>query len=276
MTYDVVRDVTPIFVLGSPRSGTTVIGSYVGSGPEIADFQELAVFFFTHWMAKREYDPIPTPIKEAYVSELEQHAIDFAVRQTRALKCRFFCDSTPWNLRIASYLDKVFPHAIFVLTLRHYAGVIQSLERSYRDGWEWAGSNVCERAQVWTDFYANARDLPRERTVAFSYDRFCDAPVPVLQNFCARLAALGVPTGGFSLSLFERSHATTEPRPTIGEQNSQGRTLLRPMPSFDNGAWSGEETRAVEPVIRETEVLLRELFPYDYAAPAGWTGSENC
>jgi sulfotransferase family protein len=269
--YD-TQDIVPVFVLGSPRSGTTMIGHYLGSSPDIADFQELGVFFFSHSTARRAYKHFPTSLKESYLSEVERHAIDFAIRQTRAVGRRFFCDSTPRNLLIVDYLSTIFPHAIFVLTLRHYVGVIQSLERAYRDGWKWAGSGILERACVWTRYYAEARKLPLERTVLFGYDRFCAAPGSVLEDFHRRLAELGISTDNFSLSAFERSHATTQARSTIGLQDSAGRTLLQPMPSFDRVSWTDSDTRAVEPEVGGTEAILREMFPEHFGSPAGWIG----
>jgi len=42
------RDFRKVFVIGSPRSGTTVVGNLLGTHPEIAYFGEFFGFFFQH------------------------------------------------------------------------------------------------------------------------------------------------------------------------------------------------------------------------------------
>jgi sulfotransferase family protein len=260
------HQILPVFVVGSPRSGTTLTGAYVGSAPETANFGELSVFYFSRWIARRQYLRVPTPLKDSYLSELEQHAIEFALRQTHAVRATTFCDSTPWNLRIVDYLMQVFPTAVFIVVLRHYSGVIQSLERSYRVGYRWAGPTFRQRAQLWSDMYSHLRRIPKTRIVPLGYDRLCADPNRVLHEFKTRLRIAGVPSENLSLSVFLRSHSTIQNRPTIGSEEN-GHIILKPVNSVDLNAWRSQSCLEVEQIVRDTDDFLRDVFPDDYADP---------
>src|SRR5260370_4461368 len=127
----------PIFVLGSPRSGTTMIGNYIGSAQSVLNAGEYRAFYVA-------YGALPIQLAEAfsglvparwerhrlqYMQEVQRHAAEFIVRIAEEEGCTAFCDSYPRNLLIVTALMKVFPEALFVLTLRHYTGTIQSLLR---------------------------------------------------------------------------------------------------------------------------------------------------
>jgi hypothetical protein len=259
----------PIFVLGSPRSGTTVLSAYLGTADCVVDFNELAVFYFTHWIARREYARVPTPLKERYLWELERHATTFALEAAQSEGAAFFCDSTPWNLRITDYLFSSFPRALFVLVLRNFAGVAQSLSRSYEDGWRFAGPGMVERARLWAALYANVTTLPLEQTIPISYDRLCAEPLVELKAFSERLGRFRFPTASLKLTPFAKSHAVTAPRPTLGQVDASGRVTLHPMASFDRNAWTGIGDPEAARLVAKIEGLIEATFPGYYCAPSG-------
>src|SRR5204862_1991118 len=127
-----------------------------------------------------------------------QHASAFVIIVAEEVGFTAFVDSSPLNALISRQLAEVFPDALFVLALRHYTGVIQSIvrlgmirvlpghERSI-DSYE---ANAGAAAAVWRSHYEAAMQLPRDRTIAFGYDRFCAQPQPVLERFKASLGAV--------------------------------------------------------------------------------------
>lgn len=65
----------PIFVLGSHRSGTTLLGAYLTSSPEVCDMGEYIGYFLAHQIAKDAAKSIITyPHVERYISELKIYA----------------------------------------------------------------------------------------------------------------------------------------------------------------------------------------------------------
>lgn len=268
-------NITPIFVVGSPRSGTSLAAAYLCTSRAVADFGELGVFAFTRRVARREFERVQSPLKDVYLAELDQHAIDFVLREARATGARYFCDSTPWNLHVIDYLREIFPHALFILTIRHYAGVIQSLERSYHDGWKWAGPSATDRALIWSRAYKKVTGLPMDRTITLGYDRLCQNPSVAISDFIDRLALAGFPVSELCLSAFAESHATTSPRRTVAVRTSGGPVTLHSMQSFDPECWRVEDEQQVRPIVADCEHVLRALFPTDYSVPEAWKFSSR-
>src|SRR5437016_3417331 len=116
----IMKVAKPIFIVGSPRSGTTLIGNYVGSCPSVCSLGEYGGFYFSYGIAVREFRQMPTPYKDQYINELQEHALLFANKIALDHNSQFYSDSTPWNMLIAKELADALPNAIFILTLRHY------------------------------------------------------------------------------------------------------------------------------------------------------------
>jgi hypothetical protein len=154
------RDVRKVFVIGSPRSGTTVVGNLLGTHPEIAYFGEFFGFFFSTITAASFLRRIPSPVRQRYLDDLERHAGDFAQTVHAESGRTYVCDSTPWNALLASKLARRFPEAVFVVTIRHYVAVIQSLIRSFNNGYMMTANTNSARASLWTQCYDEIARLP--------------------------------------------------------------------------------------------------------------------
>jgi hypothetical protein len=283
--------VRPIFVVGSPRSGTTMIGNYLGSARSVLNAGEYQALYLAYGTLPYQLNGqltglTPTewePHRLTYMREVQRHAAEFIVRVTTEQGRTAFCDSSPRNLLILANLVEQFPDALFVLTIRHYSGVIQSLLRlgtiSLLPGNEpsarWFDPTAVAAAVIWSRHYQAALHLPRERTVVFGYDRFCADPQPVLARLKADLTRADFPTGELDDDVFATSHATVagRPRPTVGHAGT-ARTRLTTVPSYDPADWSPAIERDVEPVVGLTDQLLLSLYPDHYGEPAGYPGAE--
>ncbi|MBE1489591.1 sulfotransferase family protein [Plantactinospora soyae] len=257
----------PIFVLGSPRSGTTLAGAWLGSHPSVYAMGEYSAFVFAYATAPAGYTRTRPPYAERYLRELQNHAAEFAGRLATERGARFFCDSTPWNLLVADTLAELYPSARFVLTLRHYAGVIQSLERSYRRRYLWAGATPVDRASVWAAVYERAAALPADRTTVFSYDELCADPDGTIARWRSALARIGVDPAGLDDRVFLRSYAGgwDDQRRTVATRTG-GRVEFAPIPSVDPERWSEALDTEVRPVVGEVDRMLRQRFS-EYATP---------
>lgn len=217
-----------------------------------------------------EYSRVPSPLKTEWLLTLQKQAELFAFRKTLDLNARFFCDCTPWNLRVQAVLQKIFPQGIFVLTLRHYSGVIDSLERSYRDGWSWAGPEECTRINLWAEMYSRSIELPDHRTIPISYDQLTSDPEQTLGKFRMRLEMLGVSTTRMDSATFCQSHSNIKPRPTLGTTLPSGEASLSPIASFYKPNWPAARIKAISEQVAMVERQLKERFPSDYTSPSGW------
>lgn len=262
--------IRPIFVLGAPRSGTTVLGSYVASAPAVCDLGEYAGFFFAHHIAEREYRRVPSPYKDRYMAELRDHAREFPGRIARASGCGAFCDSTPWNLLVAAELVQRLPDALFVLTVRDIAGLSQSLARSHAAGYEWAGATIAERAELWRDFYAHVEALDPARTILVDYEHLCADPTPALAELDRSLVARGI-AGPRDRGQFCESHANPEgsARPTLGTYIAGGGVALSPIASSDPAAWSPEAEYTARSIVEGAASALARFRERLAARPGG-------
>ncbi|KAI9855532.1 MAG: hypothetical protein M1813_009760 [Trichoglossum hirsutum] len=260
--------VMPVFVLGSCRSGTTLIGAYIGSSPEVLDMGEYFGFHLSHTVAKQECGRAPSPYRDAYLDSVRRHARSFASQLAAATGQRYFCDSTPWNLECAESVVSDMPGAIYILLVRHYAGVVLSLERSYEAGFPWAGATWKRRAEIWHHCYENARYLPQERTVPVSYDRLCVQPEETLREVHDRLRELGFPVETLNRASLAQRYATgpidKSASRQIAVETPQG-TAFQSVRSIDLERWTPDIAATVLPIVKDTSLSLAKLFPDHYS-----------
>lgn len=107
---------TPIFIVGLPRSGTTLLGHMLAAHPEVASAGEINDFLSQlRWMT----DVPPAGIQGLLRVIERAPGIDFAqlgaryLRQTqwRAQGKRFYVDKLPINVRMVPFIRRALPHA---------------------------------------------------------------------------------------------------------------------------------------------------------------------
>lgn len=256
---------TPIFVVGSPRSGTTMMAAYLASEPSVINLGEFAAVYFTSYHAEREYKSVPTIYVAKIVETLQAAAANLAQQIAEEQGAKYFVESTPWNLRIISTLCSHYPKAQFILMLRHYRGAIQSMERSSAVVYRWAGPDDATRAQTWASLYTLALDLPHDRTVAVSYDRLCTDPRSALHDLKQRLALHGLPNDHLLADALMVSHATSCPRPVLCSLSDEGEIEFHGRASYDASSWTAQ--REIETAVVCARVWERLVALYGYCQP---------
>lgn len=258
-----------LIVLGAPRSGTTLLGNYLGSGPGVLNLGEYGGFHLAHNIARSTIGAIPGPFREPYLTELAAHARGFAERLASEQRCGWYCDATPWNINAAGALSEQLPDAVFVLTLRHYSGTVQSLRRSHAGGFAWAGATWAESAALWARCYSVTNALPPERTIAVAFEALAAEPGSTLSIVRTRLQEQGFDCSALDSRQLAISHAPplrSGSRPTIGILRA-GEIELQPIPSFDPDRWSGDIHRIVWPAVRDVHRELQQQFKGIYRSP---------
>jgi len=192
-----------LFVLGVPRSGTTLIGNYLGSAPGALNLAEYGGFYVAHSVVPAVIERIPGFHHADYLAEIREHARAFAERVAAGQQCSWYVDHTPWNLEVAGRLATDPGDALFVLMLRHYAGNILSLRR-----FPWGGDSWADTARLWATLCGRAIDLPQDRLVVVGYDALTAEPGPTLAALTADLGSRGFPAAGLDQRLLAVSHAT--------------------------------------------------------------------
>lgn len=251
-----------IFVLGCPRSGTTMLGELIGSSPRIFCPGEYFGFYVTRHTLPATMRRIPSKLRASYLLELKEHAARFALQQAALVGADMFCDATPWNFLVARSLAEDFSNALFVCCVRHPAGVIQSLERSYRGGFRWAGNTDIARARLYSAFYSKVGSLPAGRTVFSDYDALCADPEAELHSLLTQVSELlGVSVDSFDRRLLAVGHAPASGSGApLASVNAAGQLCFNKRESFDTAAWERSKY-SVMPALRPGLESLRSVFP---------------
>lgn len=194
-----------VFLIGAPRSGTTLTARMLGSHPELFAPPEphlmppLAHLGFHERVDQAPYDPVITQIGlREFVAALpggEQDYLDALRRMTdhlyeRALEPsgrRIYLDKTPAYALVLDFLAKLYPAAKYVVLTRHPMAIWSSYIDSFFAGdaaAAYARNPVLERYVP-----AIARFL-RARPVALVHVRYEDLvrdPEKYLREICAFL-----------------------------------------------------------------------------------------
>jgi hypothetical protein len=253
-----------IFVLGVPRSGTTLIGNYLASSAPVHNLAEYGGFYVAHSVIPAVVQQIPGFHHDAYLAEVREHARTFAERVAREHGCAWYLDHTPWNLEVAAGLAADPPDALFVLMLRHYSGSILSLHR-----FPWGGDTWTDTARLWTTLCGRIIDLPADRLIPVGYDALAEQPEQTLASLRAALERYGFPAQGLDERMLGVSHAAIigEPRPVIGVLEAGQVNGLQPIRSFEAERWSGDIHEQVWPIVRDMHFELLRRFPGVYRCP---------
>ncbi|MFN6507439.1 sulfotransferase family protein [Xanthomonas translucens] len=250
-------------MLGCPRSGTTMMGALLGSIPGVVNYDEIAAYYFATNVAEREYARIPSPYRDAYLESLRSAAKKFLFGMALERGGRAFCDTTPWNLRIARRLAHDFTNAIFVILLRGYRGTIQSLRRCYPQGYLWAGPTDRERAELWSELYGCLATFSAAKVAVFDYDVLRRCPEDALSRLKADLERLGLSSVDLDWSVLSTSYSNLGAlRDTSAINDASGRPILRTLPTYDPSSWTKSDEILAESICRDSLAMLRARFGY--------------
>jgi tetratricopeptide (TPR) repeat protein len=116
---------SPIFLIGFPRSGTTLLDTILRSHPQISVVEEKPMVGVMAGVMSKAFAQVPTiqnlntlsgsdihSLRDIYFKELAKHL-------DRADSGKFVVDKLPLNLVHADIIHRVFPDAKFILALRH-------------------------------------------------------------------------------------------------------------------------------------------------------------
>ncbi len=203
---------TPLFVLGTPRSGTTFLQQVIDAHPEVFVTDELRA---VSWLVQeagqapgglhRPRQPLPhRPTGRAFAEYLLDNAarilVPFYLRQARRAgkpAIRYWGDKYPHYDEILHLLPRLFPEARYVLIHRDLRDTISSVMTSFEWPVERAAPFVCliyDRYVRKADDLIRAGVVPAERFLHVNYlDLNTDAAAEAGRLFAA--LGLGYPGG---------------------------------------------------------------------------------
>jgi len=178
-----------IFLIGSPRSGTTMLARMLGAHSEVhapAEPHLMTGLAHLGYFAKVDaapYDPIITQValqalvpalpngEQDYLDSLRAHTDDLYAKLLSASDNRFLLDKTPAYALVLDFIAKLYPHARYVVITRNPLAAWSSQVESFFDD----DPDAAERLSPLLDRYvpAIARFL-RERPASLVHVRYED------------------------------------------------------------------------------------------------------
>jgi hypothetical protein len=136
-----------VFVIGSPRSGTTFLGRSIGALPRFVDLGEVPLL--------KAAIPELTGLEEAEAAATIRRILD-TTRRLGLVGARRAVEQTPESAFVAAAIRRAFPQATLVHVLRDGRDVVCSLlERGWlsagRAGTDDAGHAYGERPRFWVE-----------------------------------------------------------------------------------------------------------------------------
>ena len=129
-----LADVRPIFIVGMPRSGTSLIEQILASHPQVAGGGELATAQqIAHVeLRQRERLPFPDAARRLPARAFAELAALYCERNAELVRSNTrFTDKTPDNFTLVGLLRLMFPNATFIHARRHPLDTCLSCYRQY-------------------------------------------------------------------------------------------------------------------------------------------------
>ena len=247
---------SPIFVVGTMRSGSTLLRLLLDSHPNIAIGEETgfggglsAARTIPGWRYGSEWssrigwtrEELDARLRDLYSGMFERSALSQGKKR--------WGDKTPFHSWHMTDLAEVFPEAVFVAITRHPAAVVTSLKKKFHYA-------VPEASDYWTstnlEVLRQGLDLGSDRFVAIRYEDVVRTPEPTLR---ALVAWLGEPWSDDLLRHQEVQAAKGAPRLVDGSTSTR-----EPIDPQKASAWQQALTPAeVATVVERTGEVARFL-----------------
>lgn len=193
-----------IFLVGAPRSGTTILQSLLAAHPLMISFPETR--FFQYLLPKFEYPiSVDDRIRIFLIEEIDrrEYLSCFNPEQSELEKANCFIkvldnlafeqdksvwiEKTPEHIYCIEYLEKLLPDALFIHILRNGIDVITSMYEASRNspnawGGEWKLEHCITRWQEAISInylYAN-----KNNHILVKYQELVEDPSIALENIC--------------------------------------------------------------------------------------------
>lgn len=229
---------SPIFIIGCPRSGTTLLGLMLDSHPSISIAHEAGIFHFLyHHSGKQRWKFSSTVDRKIFFEKLEhnsnlqeafgQDVICTATRELQAaerLTEKLIIDSlfaaylresgkTIWGEKTPTYyyhisdILSLYPQAAIICIIRDPRAVFASMKRyaRYKEGqmghW-WMTENLDEASMLWLDSYESAMKW-KSKIFSVKYEELVQSPEAVLRDLTQHY--LNIPYNPAMLKYYEKT-----------------------------------------------------------------------
>ncbi|MBF0381440.1 MAG: tetratricopeptide repeat protein [Magnetococcales bacterium] len=120
------RDPSPLFLVGFPRSGTTLLDQILDSHPKIEVMEEKPALYDVIQLINSSYPACLASLQEGDIRHLQKSYFAAVDRYMNRNPDKILIDKLPLNIRHISLIKRIFPHAKIILAMRHPCDIILS------------------------------------------------------------------------------------------------------------------------------------------------------
>lgn len=189
----VTSSASPIFVVGCPRSGTTLLGNVLGGNPRLVNGDE-SLFLLDMWNLFYQYSLQKNRRGSQYLNSFTspqnhlQYIADYAgqlysdllATKNGAVKV---VEHTPVYSFLFPFLELIFYQPIYVHIVRDEQAVISSLAKVKASGGLWGQSTDIQRKafrNYWLDTASSISSVAKSRYFELSYEDLLNDPKSTL------------------------------------------------------------------------------------------------
>jgi Sulfotransferase family len=179
----------PVFVVGCPRSGTTVLGKCLSSHSKLAGAEE-SLFLLDIWRIildlhqgqnSRSWGPLREYLSLQQLIEASGNFADCIFGGLVAqLNKAHLIEHTPWYVALLPLLRSLYPDCRVLHLLRDGRDVVASLSTSFEKGFSWAGESIAARTLLWRLLVnvgqRDANQFPSDQYREWKYEQLCESP----------------------------------------------------------------------------------------------------
>ena len=250
----------PIFLVGCPRSGTTLLQQMLDAHPEVAISPETH-FIRNFWLKREQYGDLADDANYqtllnaiADLPEFTEMELDLSIFQSAAQQLdrsyaalfkllldqfrqgrntQIVGEKTPNHLLYMQTLQTFFPKARFIHIVRDPRAVVNSWKTV-----PWSTGSVGGDAEVWRRYMATARQSPPENDAIFTlnYEQLISASEDCLKKLCNFLEL------SFDTSMLDY-HTQQSKRVNVNREPWKG-NAVRPVNNKSLTRWQTEIGRA--------------------------------
>ncbi len=198
LRFKIKSNCKSVFIIGCPRSGTTLAKRYLGTHPDckIAPYVGL-------------YRPLENEVMRVF-KYLSFNKVTVFKQNS------WIVDSENWegNKTAIPFLKKYFPNSYFILVIRNPSATLCSLKETDRHPEVPKDSKYPE---WWVELYENAlRELEGNRYMMVRYEDLVQKPVQIKQDVCN---FLGISTESITEDTSYKLPGSDEPAPDVYEDS---------------------------------------------------------